>query len=94
MQWIQLTDNNSPSNGYVSQIRLKDVFQKLNKNKLGIKIWNYKSVIQWFYIVNILLIAFFFFSFTPFGALEKKNTPCQLLSHIIYANKGVHLEDW
>ena len=37
---------------------------------------------------------FFFFSFTPFGALEKKNTPCQLLSHIIYANKGVHLEDW
>lgn len=57
--------------------------------------WNNKSVIQWFYMVNILLIAFFFFffSFTPLGALGKKS---QLANHchIIYANKGVHLEDW
>ena len=53
--------------------------------------WNNKSVIQWFYMVNILLIAFF--SLPPLGALEKKTT-CQLLSHIIYANKGVHLQDW
>ena len=37
--------------------------------------------------------AYCFFFFAPLGALEKKTT-CQLLSHIIYANKGVHLEDW
>ena len=69
MQWIQLSDNNSPSNGYVSQIRPKDVFQKLNKNNFGIKIWNDKSVIQWFYI---LLIACFFPS-PPLGLWEKKH---------------------
>ena len=61
IQWIQLPDNNSPSIGYVSQIRPKDVFHKLNmkKKKLRIEMWNNKSVIQWFYMVNILLIAFF-----------------------------------
>ena len=89
MQWIQLTDNNSPSNGYVSQIRPKDVFYKLNKNKLGMKIWNDKSVIQWFYIVNILLIAFFF-SFTPLGALEKK-TQLANYCHILYMQIKVYI---
>ena len=37
MQWIQLTDNNSPSIGYVSQIRPKDVFHKLNMKE---RTWN------------------------------------------------------
>ena len=37
MQWIQLTDNNSPSIRYVSQIRPKDVFHKLNMKE---KTWN------------------------------------------------------
>ena len=86
MQWIQLSDNNSPSNGYVSQIRPKDVFQKLNKNNFGIKIWNDKSVIQWFYI---LLIACFF-SFTPFGALGKK-TQLTNYCHILYMQIKVYI---
>ena len=90
MQWIQLTDNNSPSNGYVSQIRLKDIFQKLNKNKLGIKIWNYKSVIQWFYIVNILLIFFFFFPSPPLG-LWKKKTHLANYCHILYMQIKVYI---
>lgn len=37
MQWIQLTDNNSPSIGYVSQISPKDAFHKLNMKE---RTWN------------------------------------------------------